>query len=78
MGAQHGLEHGSGRVHVVGCNVQRRREPRNEPVRCGAARVGAARRTARSDDDARRDLQYNLLSGTIPSSIGNLTALNTL
>ena len=45
---------------------------------CVAARVGAARRTARSDDGARRELQDTYLSGTIPSSIGSLTALTSL
>ena len=72
------MEHGSGRVHVVACNVQLRPEPCDETVRCGAARVGAARRTAHSDDDARRALGSNQLSGTIPSSLGDLTALTVL
>ncbi len=43
-----------------------------------AARVGAAPLTARSDDDARRSPWVNQLSGTIPSSIGSLTALTVL
>ena len=70
------MEHGSGRVHVVRCNVPRRREPRDATVRCGAAWAGAA--TANDDDGACRDVLDILLSGTIPSSIGALTALNYL
>ena len=44
---------------------------------CGA-RSGSGECTARSDDVARRFLIYNQLTGTIPASIGSLTALTGL
>ena len=44
---------------------------------CGA-RSGGGECTARSDDVARRGLIYNQLTGTIPASIGSLTALTAL
>jgi hypothetical protein len=69
------LEHCRGRVHVVRCHVQWRREPRDAIVRRGAVTVMC---TILLTFLSHRSLPSNQLNGTIPTSIGSLTALTTL